>query len=173
MSAMEVGMVQIFDGTPGRGLAHIREYAQTTEELGFGSLWVPDHVVFFDSYDSKYPHTESGEIDFQDDQGILEPLMVLLAAVIAVAMKIVGVLLITALLIIPATTARRLTGGPEPMAFVAAFVGLLAVVGGLFGSLSVDTPAGPSIVVAALMLFIVSISPLGGLLRRALSKETG
>lgn len=100
-------------------------------------------------------------------------LMVLLAAVIAVAMKIVGVLLITALLIIPATTARRLTGGPEPMAFVAAFVGLLAVVGGLFGSLSVDTPAGPSIVVAALMLFIISLSPLGGLLRRALSKETG
>ena len=80
MSAMDIGMVQIFDGTPGRGLAHIREYAQTTEALGFASLWVPDHVVFFDSYDSKYPHSESGEIDFQSDQGILEPLMVLLAA---------------------------------------------------------------------------------------------
>ncbi len=101
-------------------------------------------------------------------------LMVLLAAIIAVAMKIVGVLLITALLIIPATTARRLTGGPEPMAFVAALVGLLAVVGGLFGSLTADTPAGPSIVVAALVLFVVSLSPLGGLMRRrAHTKETG
>lgn len=77
---MDVGMVQIFDGTPGRGLAHIRDYAQTTEGLGFSSLWVPDHVVFFDQYDSRYPHTESGEIDFKSDQGILEPLMVLLAA---------------------------------------------------------------------------------------------
>ena len=100
-------------------------------------------------------------------------LMVLLAAVIAVAMKIVGVLLITALLIIPATTARRLTNGPEPMAIVAALVGLLSVVGGLFGSLSIDTPAGPSIVVAALVLFVISLSPLVGLLRRMHTRETG
>lgn len=77
---MNVGMVQIFDGTPGRGLEHIQDYARTVEALGFDSLWVPDHVVFFDSYESQYPHTEDGEIDFQQDQGILEPLMVLLAA---------------------------------------------------------------------------------------------
>jgi zinc transport system permease protein len=86
-------------------------------------------------------------------------LMLLMAAVIAVSMKIVGVLLITALLIIPAASARRFANGPEQMALIAAGIGVVAVIGGLFGSLEWDTPAGPSIVVAALCLFIVSILP--------------
>ncbi|MEQ8480557.1 MAG: metal ABC transporter permease [Hoeflea sp.] len=86
--------------------------------------------------------------------------MLLMAAVIAISMKIVGVLLITAMLIIPAATARRFSSGPEQMALTAAIVGGAAVVGGLFGSLEWDTPAGPSIVVAALFLFILSLFPL-------------
>ncbi len=85
--------------------------------------------------------------------------MLLMAAVIAISMKIVGVLLITAMLIIPAAAARRLASGPEQMAFLAAGVGAVAVVGGLFGSLEWDTPAGPSIVVAALALFVLSLLP--------------
>jgi len=84
-------------------------------------------------------------------------LMLLLASVIAVAMKLVGVLLITSLLIIPAATARRLAATPEQMAVIASVIGALAVAGGLFGSLTYDTPSGPSIVVAALGLFLVSI----------------
>jgi zinc transport system permease protein len=93
--------------------------------------------------------------------------MLLLAVVIAIAMKLVGVLLITSLLIIPAATARRLSTSPEQMAVIAALLGALAVTGGLFGSLSYDTPSGPSIVVAALGLFVVSIVvPVQRLLRR-------
>lgn len=84
--------------------------------------------------------------------------MLLLASVIAIAMKIVGVLLITALLIIPPATARRVSGTPEVMAVVSAVAGAVAVTGGLFGSLRFDTPSGPSIVVAALILFLVSIA---------------
>ena len=83
--------------------------------------------------------------------------MLLLASVIAIAMKIVGVLLITSLLIIPAATARRLSATPEQMAVIASVVGAMAVAGGLFGSLQYDTPSGPSIVVAALALFLISI----------------
>jgi len=90
-------------------------------------------------------------------------LMLLLAVVVAIAMKIVGVLLITALLIIPAATARRFSAGPEQMAAIAALFGMLAVIGGLFASLKWDTPSGPSIVVTALVLFIVSLSPVAGL----------
>ncbi|MCB8838987.1 metal ABC transporter permease [Aurantimonas sp. VKM B-3413] len=86
--------------------------------------------------------------------------MLLMATVIAIAMKIVGVLLITALLIIPAATARKFASGPETMAVFAALIGAAAVVGGLFGSLNFDTPSGPSIVVAALVLFVISLSPL-------------
>jgi zinc transport system permease protein len=92
--------------------------------------------------------------------------MLLMALVIAIAMKIVGILLITALLIIPAATARRFAATPEQMAVLASFIGAIAVAGGLFGSLHYDTPSGPSIVVAALALFIVSLLPAGLLSRR-------
>lgn len=83
--------------------------------------------------------------------------MLLMAIVIAIAMKIVGVLLITALLIIPAATARRLSSSPEQMALFGALTGAGAVVGGLGGSLKWDTPSGPSIVVACVGLFILSL----------------
>lgn len=86
--------------------------------------------------------------------------MLLLALVIAIAMKIVGILLITSLLIIPAATARRWSGSPEVMAVLSALIGAAAVTGGLFGSLTFDTPSGPSIVVAALAIFIVGLIPL-------------
>ncbi len=87
--------------------------------------------------------------------------MLLVALIVAIAMKIVGILLITALLIIPASTARRFAATPETMAIGAMVAGVLAVVAGLYGSLTFDTPSGPSIVVAALILFLgVSIAPL-------------
>ena len=86
--------------------------------------------------------------------------MALVAAVIAVSMKLVGVLLITALLIIPAATARRFSTSPEHMAITAAVIGSLSVIVGLNGSLQWDTPAGPSIVVAALAGFIISVLPI-------------
>jgi len=84
-----------------------------------------------------------------------------MAVVIAIAMKIVGILLITALLIIPAAAARRFARTPEVMAILASLLGAVAVVGGLFGSLRYDTPSGPSIVVAALILFVISLLPSG------------
>ncbi len=83
--------------------------------------------------------------------------MLLMAAVIAIAMKIVGILLITSLLIIPAAAARRFAPSPEMMAVLAAIIGVVAVCVGLFGSLTWDTPSGPSIVVAAAMIFLLSL----------------
>jgi zinc transport system permease protein len=92
--------------------------------------------------------------------------MLLMALVIAIAMKIVGILLITALMIIPAATARRFATTPEQMAVLASLFGVAAVCGGLFGSLEFDTPSGPSIVVAALALFLISLLPYAALARR-------
>lgn len=91
--------------------------------------------------------------------------MLLIAVVIAIAMKIVGILLITSLLIIPAATARRFARGPEQMAVLAVAIGMLSVASGLGGSLIWDTPSGPSVVVAAFALFVVSLAA-GGLPRR-------
>jgi zinc transport system permease protein len=85
----------------------------------------------------------------------------LVAVVIGLAMKIVGILLITSLLIIPAATARRFAREPETMAVVAAGFGMIAVVAGLLGSLEFDTPAAPSIVAAAAVLFAIGQLPFG------------
>jgi zinc transport system permease protein len=87
--------------------------------------------------------------------------MLLVAVVIALAMKIVGILLITSLLIIPAATARRFARTPEAMAVIAALLGMLAVAAGLGLSLHLDTPSGPSIVAAAALLFALAQLPLG------------
>ena len=85
-------------------------------------------------------------------------LVIALALVVAVAIKIVGALLIAALLIIPAATAHNMARSPEAMAAGATGVGIVSVLGGLWGSLRFDTPAGPSIVVAAAFLFVLGLA---------------
>jgi len=80
-------------------------------------------------------------------------IMLALAALVAVALKIVGALLITAMLIIPAATARTLARTPEAMAGIAVLLGVLAVVAGLAVSLIGDLQAGPAIVAAAVAFF--------------------
>jgi len=97
--------------------------------------------------------------------------MLLIASVIAVSIKIVGVLLITSLLIIPAATARRISITPGQMMLTASAIGLLAVVTGLTGSLNFDTPSGPSIVVAAVALFFITVTPLAGLIQSRLKRS--
>jgi zinc transport system permease protein len=73
-------------------------------------------------------------------------------------MKIVGILLVVSMLVIPPATARQFARTPEQMAGIAVLTGALAVLGGIGGSLVWDTPAGPSIVVAATVLFVLSIA---------------
>ena len=92
--------------------------------------------------------------------------MLLVAAVVALAMKLVGVLLVTALMIIPAVAARRVVRSPEQMALAAPLFGLASVGIGLAASATVDTPSGPSIVAAAFALFL-TVTFLGGLRRAA------
>jgi zinc transport system permease protein len=79
-----------------------------------------------------------------------------LAVVVALALKVVGALLIAALLIIPAAAARALARSPEAMALQASLIGTLACLSGLALSLWQDTPAGPSIVAAAAALFALA-----------------
>lgn len=84
-------------------------------------------------------------------------LTISLAVVVAVAIKIVGALLITAMLIIPPAAARSVSSTPERMVWLAAIVGALSVLGGLFASYYLDTPTGPSIVCVAACLFALSM----------------
>lgn len=106
-------------------------------------------------------HEDLAHVEGVPVTAVRTALMLLMALVIAIAMKVVGVLLITALLIIPAAASRRLTHTPESMALVASGLATLSVAGGLGASFIWDSPAGPSIVLCATTLFILS------LLRRA------
>ena len=84
--------------------------------------------------------------------------VLLLAIVVAVAMRLVGILLITSLLVIPPATARRFARTPVSMALLAAGAAALAVAAGLLASLTWDTPAGPSMVVASAALFAAAVA---------------
>lgn len=83
-------------------------------------------------------------------------LTIALAVVVALAIKVVGVLLIAALLVIPAAAARPLARTPEAMALIAAGIGAVSALGGLWAAWELDTPAGPSIVCVAVVVFALS-----------------
>ena len=83
---------------------------------------------------------------------------ILLAALIAISIKMIGVLLITGLLIIPTAMARNLSDNPRQMVILSIIGGLLSVLIGLYASFEINTSSGPSIVVVALILFILSLT---------------
>ena len=82
---------------------------------------------------------------------------ILMAAVIAISIKMVGLLLITGMLIIPAAMARNISDSPQKMVIFSIIGGLLSVVLGLYSSLEFNTSSGPSIIAASLVLFILSL----------------
>ncbi len=82
---------------------------------------------------------------------------ILMAAVIAISIKMVGLLLITGMLIIPAAMARNVSSSPIQMVFYSIIGGLLSVILGLYSSLEFNTSSGPSIIAASLFLFILSL----------------
>jgi zinc transport system permease protein len=81
-------------------------------------------------------------------------IVLLMALVFAIAVKLIGVLLITTLFIIPAAAARQLAKSPEQMAILASIIGVIANCGGIMASYAWDIPTGPSIVVSATFIFI-------------------
>jgi zinc transport system permease protein len=83
--------------------------------------------------------------------------ILLIAVMTAIAMKIVGLLLITALMVIPAAAARRMATTPERMAFIAASIAGLSVIGGLLASAFLGGASGPCVVLAASSFFALTL----------------
>ncbi len=79
--------------------------------------------------------------------------MILMSVVVAISIRIVGIILITSMLIIPAATARQIATNPKQMAWLAMLMGCVSVVIGMLASFQWDTPSGPTIVTAATGLF--------------------
>ena len=83
-------------------------------------------------------------------------LTTILTIVVAVSLQVIGLLLITAMLIIPAATSRRLANSPEQMVLIATLIGIFSVIIGIFLSVEIDAPSGPAIVVVSAILFFIS-----------------
>ena len=88
----------------------------------------------------------------------------LIAAVIAISIKIVGILLITGLLIIPASASRNLSSTPIQMAIIASIIGVISVILGLYSSLTWNSSTGPTILSISLLIFIFTLFPWKNLL---------
>ena len=85
---------------------------------------------------------------------------ILLAALIAISIKMVGLLLITGMLIIPTAMARNLSNNPKQMVIFSIIGGLLSVFIGLYSSFELNTASGPTIITVALILFILSLTKI-------------
>jgi len=119
--------------------------------LGLAALWAIWGRMLTSTIDEELARAEGGNPD--RDRLVLT---LALALLVAAALKVVGALLITAMLILPAAAARPLARTPEAMALTAAILGVAATLGGLRLAWIADTPAGPSMVVAALALFLLA-----------------
>ncbi len=81
----------------------------------------------------------------------------LLAAVTAMSIKIVGIILVPALLVIPAATAKNISQNFRQMVFYSGLFGVLSVIGGLVGSFYLNTASGATIVLLSILFFVLTL----------------
>ena len=77
---MDIGIILLFDGQPGNRIGDCGTAAKRLEDLGFASLWLPDHVVLFEDYEPEYPFSSDGQPPFTQRQGWYDPLAGLMVA---------------------------------------------------------------------------------------------
>ena len=103
-------------------------------------------------------NTELAQVEGTAVKAVQLQYVLLLAFMIALSMKIVGVLLVTSLLIIPAAAARRVSHSPEQMLGFSMIIGVFSIISGLFASYHYDLPTGPAIVICATLIFLLLLS---------------
>ena len=103
-------------------------------------------------------HEELASAEGVPSRRVRAAFIVVLALTIAIAMKIVGVLLAIAFLIVPIVAARPFAATPEGLVLTAALVGAMSVALGLTLSANVDAPGGPSIVLCMAIIAGLSLA---------------
>ena len=96
-------------------------------------------------------------------------LAVMVASTVVISMRVVGLLLVSALMVVPVATAQLLTGSFRATLLAAMGIGLVVSVGGVATSYYADTPSGGTIVLLAIGLF--TLAAVGSTLRRALRRD--
>ncbi len=84
-------------------------------------------------------------------------LMALMAIFVVISIRVVGLLLVTSMLIIPAASARQIAKSPESMVVISVIIAILSLVIGILISFKLDTPSGPSVVVSSSIIFVLSL----------------
>ncbi len=77
---MKISVAGMFGNGPKRGVGYLQDFARAAEDIGYASLSLPEHVVFFADYDSKYPYTEDGSTNWGTEVGLFDPLFAAQAA---------------------------------------------------------------------------------------------
>jgi probable F420-dependent oxidoreductase len=80
---MRIGIASSFGSSPRRDFGFVAEFAACAEELGFSTMYSPEHVVFFSSYRSKYPYSPDGSAPWGGPSDLYDPLFVCAAAALA------------------------------------------------------------------------------------------
>ena len=126
--------------------------------IGLGALCVIGAIILlWRPLLSLTVHAELAEVEGVPVQKVRWLYVMLLALVVSVAIKMVGVLLITAMLVIPAAASRPMSVSPSQMAILASGIGIIGVILGLFSSYIFDIPAGPAIVCVLATAFFLSL----------------
>lgn len=170
-TALALGLILISVAAPGNFSLNALLFgdilAVTWIDVGTGfAIAATILLVLLLRWNSLIAHTFSSEIARVERIGSTKDeilFLVLCSGLIAIAMKITGILLISALLILPAATGRIFSRSPEQMAIMAVIFGIFSVIGGLIASLELDLPSGPSIIVAA-ATYLVSVFVISKLL---------
>lgn len=125
--------------------------------IAFGSLIVLSILIYnWNAILLSTINEELAQIDGINLLYIRLIFMLTTALAISIAIKFVGALLITSLLIIPPATAQYFSNSPEKMVFIAIIVSMISVTGGIFLSILANTPTSPSIVLCSSILYLIS-----------------
>jgi zinc transport system permease protein len=164
-SALAVGLIfiSLFDGTRLNLSAYLLGDILTTTERDVFLIYALAVVVaaliryFWTPLLSLTVSPELAQVEGVPVKRLRLLLLLLVALTIAFAIQVVGVLLITALLIIPAASARQFARTPEAMVLFTGLIAVISVVGGLLVSLFWDIPAGPAVISFSSLLFALSL----------------
>lgn len=110
-------------------------------------LWNP---LRFDSLDPQAAEARGIPV-----QGLSIAFMLLLGAIVAAAVHIIGALLVMALLVTPAAAAMRVSHGPVAVPVLSAVFGLVSAVGGILLAIAGTLPVSPYITTISFLIYLV------------------
>jgi zinc transport system permease protein len=84
-------------------------------------------------------------------------LFIIIAVVVTISLKIIGIILVTSLLIVPAAAAKNIASSMKRLFMISCLFGVVSGIVGLVGSVYLDTASGPTIVMVSIVIFFLTM----------------